>query len=405
MLLVISVDGIVLMNVKNNMKRKLKLLVSLVSVFTLASCQGDAVTKHSSAQEIELVDSIVYEFSENMSYSKDYVQYIPGETNDMLSFLEDRKNIIYFYNAKTGEFCDSIKLDREGSKGVGRIQGYFYQNDDSIFTYQYGTGICRLVNRNSEIGNTYNLFDVREHAKDTIQLYGFPYLETLTPMLMMDRKVVIPTSYTFETNMENESNSSVTMLYDLMTDSVSHYNAYPKTYLMHDWGGGFYYRMVKMCKGLDKNTIILSFSADSRLWEFNLSTHVLTPHDAAIKSIQTLKPFNEEKEKLQNNAKDAVKDWYYAQDNYEGVFSDPYRSLYYRIGRLAVEETPSDFNNKGVVIAAYDRDFNYLGETILPDSEVYDTFNAYVGRKGLNIHLWRPLDEDHWMYYTYALKK
>lgn len=387
------------------MKTHINLFVFLVlGLFSLASCQRDSNTMITSGLQIELVDSIKYGFTENMSYHKGYVQYIPGDSIDIMSFLEDRTNTIFLFNAETGEPCDSIKLDFEGSKGVGKIQGYFYLNRDTIITYQYGSGRCMLANWNSEILHTYELFDAKERQKDTTHLFQSPFIETLSPMLLVNKEVVFPTGIMFETSMERESNTTVTMLCDLMTGSISHHNPYPETYRKHNWGGGFFYRTVHMCRGLDANSVVLSFPADERLWEFNLSTHTLTAHEGACQSVSSIKPFKETKELISDNPENAVEDWYYSQDNYEGVFSDPYRNLYYRIGRLAVEETPSGFNNKGVVIAAYDRDFSYLGETVLPANEEYDTFNAYVSRKGLNIHLWRPADEDHWTYYTYALK-
>lgn len=58
------------------MKTHINLFVFLVlGLFSLASCQRDSNTMITSVLQIELVDSIKYGFTENMSYHKGSIEY------------------------------------------------------------------------------------------------------------------------------------------------------------------------------------------------------------------------------------------------------------------------------------------------------------------------------------------
>lgn len=352
---------------------------------------------------IACVDSICYELDDETPYVQSYVQFIPGEKINRFSFLNENSNSVYIYNAETGEFLQSIKLDKEGAKGVGTLQAYYYHNDDSIFTYQYGSTKLKLIDRNQEVLDTYELYNGKEHLSDMTMLYSAPYVDTISPLLYFGGRVILPSSFLAETNHETVDNTFVTMLCDIATHEVTHANSYPEMYVSSNWGGGFFYRQVRHCRGLDGN-LILSFPADNHLWVYNISTGDYLSVDGKSKAIDSIVPLEDSKGEFVENTREEIKNWYYSQPSYEGVFADPYKGLYYRIARLPNGEPSEGFNNKRVVIVVFDRDFNYLGEQELPDGILYDTFNAYVSPKGLNIHVYEPEIESQWKYLTFSIK-
>lgn len=377
--------------------------VSVIVAVMLSSC-GDTNGGLRNVNVLGPSDSIIYELDEDVSYHHSYCQYIQGDSVNIYSILNSYDNSILLYDASNGKFLKRISMALEGDDGVGRVQGYYYHNQDSIFTYQYGSGRCFLINSEGIVLANYSLFNPMEFGGSMEILCTSPYLESQSPMLLTADILHFPTSFLAETNKENSSNTFVTLDYNLLSGKVSQHNPYPAIYHKSNWGGGFFFRQVKSCIGSNGN-IVLSYPADSNLWEYNPKDGSLISHPAACSSIGEIEPFDTKKDLFNDVDNERQEEWYYSQSNYEGVYHDIYKNVYYRIFRLpgSKQHEEGTFNDKKVGIAVYDEDFKYLSETILPDNLVYDTFNSYVSPQGLNIHIWKPEEEDKWIFYTYNL--
>lgn len=394
------------------MKHKLSTLTITAAVFLPAAVLIGSCTEPSTGAKTQnedilyLSDSITYPLDEDVSYRHSYCQYIAGDSLNMFSMLNSYDNSILLYDAGSGNYIKRINMALEGDNGVGQVQGYFYLNRDSVFTYQYGSGRCFLINDEGVVKTHFLLFNPKEFGQDMEILTASPFLESQSPLLYVNNKLHLPASFLAETNKENSANTFVTLDYDLLSGEASLHNPYPSIYHKYNWGGGFFFRQVKSCVGLNGN-IVLSYPADSNLWEYNPTTGNLESYSAACRSIDRIDPFDTKKDLFNDVDNEQQSQWYYTQQNYEGVYSDIYRNVYYRIFRLPGNEQHEEgtFNDKRVGIAVYNQDFEYQTEIVLPDNHVYDTFNSYVSPKGLNIHVWNPEDEDKWIFHTYTLKK
>lgn len=388
--------------------KKASISVALLALL-LISCGGGDVRNHRAKEfenrcTLERTGEKVYPLDKNTSGNIEYLQYIGNDSVLRFSFLNSHTNSIYLHDAESGKLLNIIEFDKEGANGVGSIQGYCYHNDDSIFVYEYGSGMVRLANNQGEVITAYPMFDAEAILNDTTKFLTSPYVESRLPMLYREDKLIMGGGFLAETTLEKADNTFVTLMYDVVNRTAAYANSYPEQYRKYDWGGGFFYRQPSMAM-TPEGRLLISFPADHNLWNYDPVTQKRDSLYAGSRLIEKIVPFGAEKKKFPDEVPEQrLSDWYYSQPSYESIFADPYKHLYYRIARLPkAEHRPATLNDKPVVVIVLDKDLNYLGEDLLPEGVPYDTFNAYVSPEGLNIRIWNN-DEDHLTFYTYNAK-
>lgn len=377
----------------------------------LSACGGSGTVRNPQADAfadrctVERTGEKRYLLDDGSSNSIAYLQYIHNDTLPLFSFLNTYSNSIYLYDAKEGTLLDTIFFEKEGADGVGEIQGYCYHNADSIYVYAYGSGRVQRADRSGKVAKHHRLFDPDAIAEDTTQFLTSPYAETRTPLLYRDGKLIMSGGFFAETTLERADNTFVTLLYDEARAKVNYANPYPEQYRKYDWGGGFFYRQPSVALA-GTGELLISFPADHRLWRYNLQTGVRDSLYAGSRVIKEIAPFSTEKKMFPDDVPEHLfSEWYYSQSSYEGIYTDPYKQLYYRIARLPnASHRAGTFNDKPVVVIVLDRELNYLGEEQLPSGVAYDTFNAYVSPEGLHIHIRDAQDAEHLIFYTYNAK-
>lgn len=388
---------------------KASVIPIVLGLALLSACSGKTVRNTQADDFVDQCSVVktgekIFPVDDNTSTAFDYLQYIHNDTLPMLSLLNTYTNSIYLYDAEKCVILDTITFDKEGAHGVGKMQGYYYHNDDSIFTYAYGYGQIFLANRKAKVVQRYNLFDPDELLNDTTQFRALPYLYTWTPMLYKGGRLILTGGFFAETSMEKADNTFVTNIYDVVKEEGVYTNSYPVQYQKYEWCGGFYYRQPSISLYSD-HSFLLGFSADHRLRLYDWKNGEQTYFYAGSKDIMEIEPLRTSKVYVADRSNDEKRDWYYSQPSYEGVFADPYRHLVYRIARLPKPgHQKGRFNDKPVVIIVLDEQLNYIGEELLPEGVLYDTYNAYVSPEGLHIRIWKPQDEDHLTFYTYNMK-
>lgn len=386
-------------------------MLGLLCILFLGSCSESGVRnvnrkKFKDVCTVEQTGKKQFILDTNTSTSLSFLQYIPGDTLQRLSFLNTYSNSIYLYDNESGEFLDTIRFDKEGAHGVGEIQGYCYHNDDSIFIYPYAAGRVYLANNEGKVQKIYQLYDVDAISEDTTRFVPVPYMETTLPMFFRGGTLFLSGGFLADTSLERKDNTFVNIAYDVRTETPRYAVPYPEVYRRYCWGNGeFFYRQpgVAMASGGD---LLFNFPAVHELWRYNPATGVCDSLYAGSHLIENIEPIGKEKKVFPDDVSgDLIADWYYSQPSYESVFADPYKGLYYRIARLPnPNHKANTFNDKPVVIIVLDKDLNYIGEEQLPKGVLYDTFNSYVSPEGLHIHLYNPRDEDHLIFYTFNAK-
>lgn len=389
----------------------LNYILLLLAILFFGSCSGNGAKntqrkKYKDACAVEQTGTKQFILDSNTSTSVSFLQYVPGDSLQRLSFLNTYSNSIYLYDNESGEFLDTIRFDKEGADGVGTIQGYRYHNDDSIFIYPYAAGRVYLANNQGKVQEIYRLYDMEIVSEDTTRFVPVPYMETGLPMFFRNGTLFISGGFLADTSLEKKDNTFVNIAYDVRTQSPRYAVPYPEVYRQYNWGNGeFFYRQPGVTMTSD-GALLYNFPAVHELWRYNPATGVCDSLYAGSNRIDRIEPFTKEKKMFADDVPGAViSDWYYSQASYESVFADPYKGLYYRIARLPKPtHKRNTFNDKPVVIIVLDKELNYVGEELLPEGVSYDTFNSYVSPEGLHIHLNNPQDEDHLTFYTYNAK-
>lgn len=374
-------------------------------ILFLFSCSKDVVKNeycdkfenHCSIRTIGKKDIVI---DENFSPTSMYIQYI-DQTNE-LSMYSIHDNSVYFFDYDLGIMSRKKQFSLEGSNGVGLVKGYEYVNEDSLFVYNINTEFIYLLNYHLEVIWKRRLNIDELQSMDFIP--SFPYLQTNSPMKYVNHKLVFGGFGTAETTAETSTNRPVTIIYDFQEDSVKFANNYPEQYQKYNWGGGFY-RMPYFTVNEELEDMIISFPHDHYLYVYSLQNNTQSKYYAGSNLIKEIKAYDEKKELRTNNNEDRVRDWAFSIPTYRSVLYDKYRNLYYRFACLPKTEKFRKFvsGTQPVILIVLDKDFNYLGEGLLPDNIDIRYTNSFVTKDGLNIQVVNE-NEDLMTFYQFKVE-
>lgn len=377
----------------------------LTSLF-LFSCSKDVVKNENSDKfenrcSIRTIGKKDIIIDENVSATSMYMQYV-DQINE-LSMYNKYDNSICFFDYNQGILSRKKRLDLEGSNGVGLVQGYYYVNEDSLFVYNYNTLFVCLLNSNLDVIWKKQL-NIIEELQSMDFIPSFPYLQTNSPMKYVNHKLVFGGFGTAETTAETSTNRPVTTIYDLQEDSVRFANNYPEQYQKYNWGGGFY-RMPYFDVNEELGNMIISFPHDHYLYVYSLQNNKQSKYYAGSNLIKEIKAYDEKKELRTNNNEDRVRNWAFSIPTYRSVLYDKYRNLYYRFACLPKIEKFRKFvsGTQPVIVIVLDKDFNYLGEGMLPDNIDIRYTNSFVTKDGLNIQVVNE-NEDLMTFYQFEVE-
>lgn len=361
----------------------------------LSSCSTGSVkneyyNKYKNKCQIEFIEKKEIPIDENTSSSTMFMQYI--DKTNQLSIYNEYDNSIYFFDYQNCKFDKKIQFEKEGKNGVGNIQGYDYINEDSIFVYNYDMDAIFLTNEEAEV-KWKKLLKIEVLSSYTF-LPSFPFVQTNNPMIYIDKKIVFGGLATAETTAETSTNRPVTTIYDFEKDSITFANNFPEQYQKYNWGGGFY-RMPYFDVNKENQAVIVSFPQDHNLYVYSLLTQKQEKHYAGSASIPEIEAYPEKKGLRTNNNENRVREWFFSTPTYRNVFYDKYRNLYYRLACFPTEEKLKEFTagTQPLLLIVLDKDFNYLGESLLPDNIDLRLTNSFVTKEGFNIQVLTDNDD------------
>ena len=331
--------------------------------------------------EIEIAAKKEIQVNENISFMTNYIRYVDNE--DKLLLYNKYDNSIYTFNYGSGTLDWNIRLNEEGNNGVGEIQGFDYVNKDSIFLYNYNTLFVYLVDFSATVG--WKKILPTDELMEKGFLPAYPWLQTNCPMVYWNNNLVLGGFGSSETKKETAYNLPVTSIYDFQKDTVLLANNYPAQYQKYNWGGGFF-RMPYFDVNKENGRVVISFPQDHNLYTYSLSDQSQGKHYAGSNSIKQIDAYDQKKgEEIDQNR---AYNWYLNTPSYRNVHYDPYRKLYYRLACLPAKKELRQKYTIGIrplILIVLDKDFNYIGEKILPDDIELRYTNSFVTKDGLNI--------------------
>lgn len=325
------------------------------------------------------------------------IQYCDNDCSECLLALNENNNSIYRY-----DFADKsmIKLRSFDKRFFGKLQGFRYCSDDSLFTFSYSKGVLSHYSlRTDSLVGSINIRAI-EH-KDKSQILPFPYPSTTSPIISSHGYVWMSGMVYGESLDENENNRPGLIRVDIDRKDVRYFVNYPWMYQKMNWGGGLVYRTPYY--DIAKNNIVVSFSASNELCVYSIDDGTMTFPYAGSAMFDKIPAYPKSKRNIFISEED-VWDWYMDNPSYEGVLYDRYRDVYYRFVRMPAGEELRNCagNRKPVSIVILNADMEVVGETRLDSSVYYMPSNCFVSRDGLNIQVVTK-NEDELYYETYKL--
>ncbi len=324
----------------------------------------------------------------------DYLKFIDHDTISYLSILNEYNNSIYFYDNEGLAFIRKIKIDNDR---IGKVQGYEYINDDSIFVYSYSKGFIFGINCKSEIFYEYKISKLPN--KNDNKIYPYTFCMTTSPIIKKDNYLISVGFLGGETLNETTDNRPICSVLNLINGSQQFLVNYPAMYSDHNWGGGFEYRMPYY--DISEDDIIISFSASHHIVKISHMTGNQSSHYAGSSVVEAIEPFPYIKG---NSDRLLLRSWYMGNPSYEGIFYDKYNNHYYRMARLPNKKyiKGDRDNNKPTVVIVLDSTLNYIGEVNLPADILFNPSCSYVSKDGLNIQV-KTDNEDKLVFYQYKI--
>lgn len=313
--------------------------------------------------------------------------------NRLLTFLNPRKNAIYFYNYSDTAYIKQLAFEREGSGAIMSAGVYYIKSPDSVYVFNRPMIEIALTDSLGRIRSRVTLLDKNDKEWG---MHNPQYMfSTVVPLMLIDNHLIMPGMAPFPKLLEDRENFRFTACIDLATNQFEYHHLYPEELFGngYNWGGDLILLPYPAITPEGKMLHSFTNSHDLYLsdWNNNAATTVYGGSNAAgtIRSIDY---------ESKNTSNELVYASYMEQDFYAALIHDPYRKVYYRYLLRGIPDatlqTPID--SKPVTIVVMDEDFHYLGETTIGTGQEWNWTNSFVTEEGLNIeHIGtEPEDDD-----------
>lgn len=220
-------------------KKKVFLFLYLFLIFCSCTDYGSIKNQHQKEYKnkctLQLIKKVEIPIDDETSCETEYMQYIDNKyLPHALSILNVYNNSIYFFDYETYDFINKIIYEKEGSNGVGNIQGYEFIDKEDILVYNYQIQTLYMTNNKGEVKWKKNLDLYSVQSLDLLP--AFPQLQTNNPLKSIDETIIMNGCMGAETTLETLTNSPVTTIYDHKNDTILFANNYPEQYIKYNFG-------------------------------------------------------------------------------------------------------------------------------------------------------------------------
>lgn len=375
------------------------ILLLYLSIFLFACNKENKRNVHleKSGRELSLLLD-----SDTKSNTKSLFLYKNKTGKEYITFQNQFKNEIYFYNIENQKFEFKITPNLDGNNGVGMFFGYYIQNLDSIFLTNSEVEEIALIDSSAKLKEQL----VYDKASDgTLLRRSFSTTNFFRPLTIIGNKI-----YTISRCNRNIHPNPVSITIDMKTKKVDYLPfEYPqiqnninkmKTFGLED----------QFSRVFDGNHFIYSFYFEEDIFVASIDHKKIQRKKVKSKYINSVRLLDDfGKSTIQEACENP---------NYGNMIYDPYRSVYYRIAfpevefdhKLEMNEAIEllDYGRKKFSIIILDKEFNIIGETLFPDYS-YNPGIMFIREDGLYIstcHPMNPLYNDDFLnFQKFELKK
>ncbi len=298
-----------------------------------------------------------------------------------------------FYDLDKRQLAKRVRLAKKGPEGVPDLRYFYVKNLDSIFILPRNSGQLFLVNAEGRQLKKTNIDELTPG-----QEFGH---SLMSPIIMRDSFLIVPKTVS-EDDLKAVGTSTVAAI-NIHSGKVVEYDLkFPAAFAGKIAPLGS--RRPRLA--LVENTINVRFGMLSTIYQYDIPSRKISifslksKHQAKAITLTPYVNFNQmmDKEGEKNDFEIA---------SYQNLVYDPYQQVYYSIfvnGIAMINENTgqkNDLDDKPISIIIADRNFNYLGETLLKEHQHFRNFLAT--RDGLiisNAHFKNPNNKEDVLSFT-----
>ena len=279
---------------------------------------------------------------------------------EYLTFQNETKNEILFYDINTQKLKFKIEPEIAGDNGVGLFLGYHILNLDSIYLTNYDFQEISLIDQSAKVKDKIEY----EYAEDGTPLSLFCFItHTYQPATIIGRKM-----YMYSGPNRFVEKDPVSVVMDLDKNTIQ-----PLPFTYPEYPGSNDKRKVfgwedNFSRCFDGRHFIYSFFFEEEVYVANI------PHDSIQKVSVKSKYVNNVSypKEFGSSPKELCE-----QPRYGNLLYDPYRDVYYRIAypHVTIDEKKEhvrsmevlEYGGKKFSIIILDKSLNIIGETLFPN--------------------------------------
>ncbi|OEK06687.1 DUF4221 family protein [Roseivirga misakiensis] len=251
-----------------------------------------------------------------------HYQHIQEGGKEYFSMLNNIKQEINFYDVKKRELAFKIPLIIEGPNGVGNLDGfnsgYYVHNLDSIFVLNRNRREFFLINRQSELINSFDAF----RDKDVPSAVIAPF----APMIVHnDEAILLNIQNGMKYFSRNKSyRTDYATKVGLTNRDTEYFLSYPDIFTTGSWG--FDLHRISWAFDLERERILVGYPLDHNIYTLDFDGRLLEKAPARIESVKNVISIS----KRQFKSKSGPLEYYLEQPRYGQVFFDSKRRIILR---------------------------------------------------------------------------
>lgn len=356
-------------------------LSSLLILFFLFSCSS---SEKGSYNLVASSDSLVFELNPQTSmFIKALFPFIDEDGKEYLTFQNEIKPEILWYDMNSQEYIKTIKVDKEGVNGISNFVGYYIHSNNEIYIPE---GMRNMINIIDGEGKNIRkiLYEKTTQGKSAIPFncLSFPY----TPICLINDKLYLPQSPNMGLGDRIVEDSPVTLVLDSLNNSLTEFDLkFPKIISSVKIRGNSLGVELNYSQIYDGDDFIYSFFFDEDIYIVSSTGKIKNKVKVKSRYIDEVYSGN----KVPGDITGLVKTLC-SIPMYGNLIYDKYREVYYRFVYPETELGNDNYmdiwqlGRTKFSIIILDKDYNILGETMLPEN-TYASNLFFVRKDGLYI--------------------
>lgn len=333
-----------------------------------------------------------------------YIQlFTDSAGNRLLTFLNSRKNSIYFYDYSDTTYIKQIVFEREGANAITSVGAYYIKRPDSIYAFNRQGIEIVLADNMGQVHNRVLLLD--KNDKNWAMHHPQYLFYSVVPLISIDNYLLLPGLAPFPEILAERENFHFTACLNLHTNQVEYHHTYPEELFGngYNWGGDLLQLPYPALAPNGK--IVHSFPNSHDLYISDWNADEAKKVYGGSNKAGTIRSIDHAPKDTPN---ELVYSCYMNQDLYAAILYDPFRKVYYRYLLHSVPDADpkTPIESKSLSIIVMDEQFHYLGEKKIGTGMEWNWTNSFVTREGLNIERigTKPEDDDYLTFGLFTLQ-